>query len=183
MTWPNTVHALRFVLPLACLALAGGLAWAESNQGAAPSQTVILLANATRPKDLDFEGAICHLDASGQTMTCSFQQVLLVPERDDPATCTITTNRYEKDFLRMSETRWVSNSEPDGLCGVVTATTLQKDPESGDQSWTIESHKVVTNKDVVALCRSVDDTPKTMSWKNTRRALPCRFVRPRAILP
>src|SRR5262249_6158652 len=117
MTWPNTVHALRLALPFAGWALAGGLAWAESNQGAAPSQTAVMtLANATRPKDLDFEGAICHLDASGQTMTCSFQQVLLVPERDDPATCTITTNRYEKDFHRMSETRWVSNSEPDGLC-------------------------------------------------------------------
>jgi hypothetical protein len=81
------------------VALVAGLARAQSKQGtASPETTVMILANATRPKDLDSEGVTCRIATSGQAMTCSFQQVLLVPGRDDPETCAITTNRYEENF-------------------------------------------------------------------------------------
>jgi hypothetical protein len=141
-----------------------------------PSHVVIpFLANATRSTDLDFEGGECELDASGNRMVCTFQQVFLTTTAVAPDTCMVTTNRYERVFRRDGPTRWVSTEGPVGVCEVLDVATLQDD---GGVRWTLEMHKVVTKKDAAPACQTLDTQPETFSWQNIRRSLPCKFVQP-----
>jgi hypothetical protein len=143
---------------------------------ASPSHVVIpFLANATKPMDLDFEGAECELDTSRDRMTCIFQQVFLTTSPVAPDTCLITTNRYERDFLRDTASRWVSTEGPEGDCGLLDVATLRDD---GGVRWTMETRKVVTKKDASPTCQAYETRPETLSWQNVRRPLPCKFVQP-----
>ena len=149
---------------------------AQIATSASPSHVVIpFLANATKSTDLDFEGGECELDASGNVMACTFQQVFLTTSAVAPDTCLITTNRYERAFRRDTASRWVSTEGPEGVCGLLDFVTLQDD---GGVRWTMETHKVVTKKDASSACQAYDTQPETLSWQNTRRPLPCRFVQP-----
>jgi hypothetical protein len=141
-----------------------------------PAHVVIpFLANATKPTDLGFEAAECELDASGDRMTCTFQQVFLTTSALARDTCLITTNRYGRVFRRESSNRWISTLGPEGACGLLDVATLQDD---GGVKWTMETRKVVTNRDAAATCREMDTRPETLSWQNIRRPLPCTFVQP-----
>ena len=153
-------------------------------QAGAPSSAHVvipLLANATKPNDLDFQGGECELDASGMAMECVFQQAFLTTSSAAPDTCLITTNRYERTFKRAdaaagaarTSTRWVSTEGPEGDCGMLDVATLQYD---GGIRWTMETKKIATKKD--ASCRALEGESETLSWQNLRRPLPCRFVQP-----
>jgi hypothetical protein len=141
--------------------------------------TIPALANATKPSDLDFMAVECDIDPSGHTMECQFQQVFLTVAAFDAQTCLVTTNRYSRTFQNQTATRWVSTEGPEGVCGVLDVTTLQNE----GVRWTLEAHKVVTKRDASPACRDVDEKPEVLSWRDTRRALPCRFVQPGAISP
>jgi hypothetical protein len=141
-----------------------------------PSHVVIpFLANAANSTDLDFEGGECELDTSGTTMACTFQQVFLTTSAVAPDTCLVTTNRYQRDFRRDTASRWVSTEGPEGVCGLLDVATLN---DEGGVRWTMETHKVVTRKDAPAACRAYETQSETLSWQNTRRPLPCKFVQP-----
>jgi hypothetical protein len=148
----------------------------------ASSHVVIpLLANATRPSDLDFQGGECELDPGRTTMECVFQQAFLTTSSVAPDTCLITTNRYQRTFRRQTAAggtafapaRWVSTEGPEGDCGMLDVATLQYD---GGVKWTMETKKVATKKD--AACRALEGESETLSWQNLRRPLPCKFVQP-----
>jgi len=142
-----------------------------------------LLANATKPGDLDFQGGECELDAARTTMECVFQQAFLTTSSVAPDTCLITTSRYQRTFRRaaadgVSRTasapaRWVSTEGPEGDCGMLDVATLQYD---GGIKWTMETKKAATKKDPA--CRALEGEPETLSWQNLRRPLPCKFVQP-----
>ena len=142
-----------------------------------PGDAIVMLPMANTRDDLDFMGATCHVAQTGGAMTCRFQQVLISPFDDDRQTCGITTLNYEQTFQRLNALRWVSNEGPTGLCGVVTVTTLQED--SG--YWTMDNRKIVTHKTASPICDIFDERPETLSGQNTRRPLPCTFIRPSAI--
>jgi hypothetical protein len=143
-----------------------------------------MLANATRPGDLDFQGGECELDAGGTAMECVFQQAFLTTAAEAPDTCLITTNRYQRTFRReaapdagrgaaSTSTRWISTEGPTGECQVLDVATLQYD---GGIKWTMEMRQVATKKD--ASCRALESESETLSWQNLRRPLPCKFVQP-----
>jgi hypothetical protein len=152
-----------------------------ASQTTAPSHvTLVPMANMSKPGDLDFEGGGCDIDASGGTMTCSFQQVLLTPVRDDPTTCLITTNRYEQTFKKQDARRWTSTDDPEGPCGIVATTTLQQEANSLAALWrvTMSMRKIATNKNRdVARCGNVDETLEVLASTDARRPLSCTFVR------
>ena len=77
-----------------------------------PVMTIPFLANATKPTDLEFEGAECDVDASGNRMTCAFQQLFLTTSPLAPDTCLVTTNRYDRVFQRDSSSHWTSTEGP-----------------------------------------------------------------------
>jgi len=142
--------------------------------------SIPLLANATKPKDLDFQAGECDVDRSGKTMSCRFQQVFLTASPLDARTCLVTTSRYQQVFRKDSETRWTSRDGPEGVCGVVGVTTLI---DGGGVKWTLETRKVVTKKAAAPECRAMEETTEALSWQNLRRPLPCSFVQPGAISP
>ena len=107
-------------------------------QVSAPSSSHIvipLLANATKPDDLDFQGGECELDATRTSMECVFQQAFLTTSSVAPDTCVITTSRYQRTFRRQATdgvsrtgsapARWVSTEGPEGDCGMLDVATLQ----------------------------------------------------------
>jgi hypothetical protein len=155
---------------------------AQARNQASSHVVIPLLANATRPTDLDFQGGECELNANRTTMECVFQQAFLTTSSVAPDTCLITTNRYQRTFKRAdagpagpaaTSTRWVSTEGPTGDCGVLDVATLQYD---GGIKWTMETKKVATKKD--ASCRALEAESETLSWQNLRRPLPCTFVQP-----
>jgi hypothetical protein len=148
--------------------------------GHGPREHVVIpfLANAAKPADLTFEGGECDVDQSGDTMECQFQQVFLTTSDLAPLTCLITTNRYERTFHKQTSTRWVSREGPTGVCGTIDVTTLQDD---GGVRWTMDTERVVTNRDAAPECHGVGERPETLSWQNIRRPLPCTFVQPGGI--
>lgn len=148
---------------------------AQPPGGSASHVVIPFLANATKPADLEFEGAECERDASAATMDCAFQQVFLTTSPVAPDTCLVTTNRYERSFRHEAPNRWVSVEGPSGDCGLVDAVTLR---DEGGVRWTMELSRVATKKDASPACRSQDDQLTTLSWQNIRRPLPCRFVQP-----
>src|SRR5262245_40672223 len=109
----------------------------------------IVIANLAKPGELDFEGGTC--DRGDDTMTCTFQQILL-QHKAGSDTCQIITNRYQLSFQRQTATRWVSNEGPNGACGVIEITTVQEDPQGGGVLWTMTSQKIVTNKNANDFC-------------------------------
>jgi hypothetical protein len=146
-----------------------------------PSHVVIpFLANATKPTDLEFEGAECNVDAAGRRMTCAFQQLFLTTSQLAPETCLVTTNRYERVFRLDSPNHWTSTEGPQGVCGLLDIATLQDD---GGVRWTMELRKEVTKKDGGAACQTMEVKPEVYSWQNIRRSLPCKFVQPGALTP
>jgi hypothetical protein len=144
----------------------------------APSSAHVVipfLANAARPSALEFEGAECETNSSGTTLRCEFQQVFLTTSDRAPDTCLVTTNRYQKTFLKDANGLWISNDVPAGVCGVMDVVTLK---DEGGVRWTMEMKKVVTRKNAAASCAAAEEPPETLSWRDLRRPLPCRFVQP-----
>jgi hypothetical protein len=142
--------------------------------------TIPFLANATKPTSLEFEGAECDVDPSGNRMTCAFQQLFMTTSPVAPDTCLVTTNRYDRVFQRDSPRHWTSSGSPEGVCGLLDMATLQDD---GGVKWTLEWKKRVTKPDAAPACQTVDATPETFSWQNIRRSLPCTFVQPGGLAP
>jgi hypothetical protein len=148
---------------------------------ASRSRVVIpFLANATKSAALEFEGAECDVDASGTRMVCAFQQLFLTTSPMAPDTCLVTTNRYDRIFLRDAPNHWTSSEGPEGVCGLLDVATLQDD---GGVRWTMELKKEVTKKEASAACLTMNVQPEVFSWRNIRRPLPCKNVQPGGLTP
>lgn len=148
-----------------------------------PSQDHVIipfLANASKPTDLEFEGAECDIEAGGSRMTCAFQQLFLTTSPIAPDTCLVTTNRYDRVFLRDSPNGWINREGPEGTCGLLDVATLTNE---GGLKWTMELKKEVTRREGSAACLAMKPETEVFSWQNIRRPLPCRNVQPGALTP
>jgi len=82
-------------------------------------------------------------------------------------TCKVWVNTFDVDFKRASrERRWVSNSEPEGLCNVVTAIVIEQ--EAGDKAgvkWTYTQTRLAADT-TSPLCKAFElNVPAVNSWK------------------
>jgi hypothetical protein len=161
----------RAVIAVVVFTIAG-----RSTHAQAPGSHIVIpfLANDTRPAALEFEGGECDLEARGNAMTCTFQQVFLTVTDAAPDTCVVTTSRYQRTFHHETDGRWVSSQGPEGFCGVLDVATLS---DAGGVRWTMDVRKTVTKKNA-AECKAVDEPLVRLGWQNIRRPLPCRFVQP-----
>src|SRR5262245_37072 len=178
------ISSIRRTLLAAAAAAVAATIWAQSPsaQALAPRShiTIPFLASATKPNDLEFEGAECDVDASGTRMTCAFQQLFLTTSSIAPDTCLVTTNRYDRVFRRDGPHHWTSSEGPEGVCGLLDVATLQDD---GGVRWTMELKKEVTKKEGSVSCLTMKIQPEQFSWQNIRRALPCKNVQPGGLTP
>jgi hypothetical protein len=131
------------------------------------------LANTPDAAEIGFEGAECTVADS--TMRCEFRQVFLTTTPVAPDTCMVTTNSYERLFTKQSPTRWVSTEGPAGVCGIEDVATLT---DEGGVRWTMELQKRTTRRSAAPECSAPDQPAEVLSWKNIRRALPCKFIQP-----
>lgn len=155
---------------------------AEAQSGTSPRShvTIPFLANASKPTDLEYEGADCDIDAGGSRMTCAFQQLFLTTSSLAPDTCLVTTNRYDRVFQRDSPNHWTSSEGPEGVCGLLDVATLT---DGGGVRWTMELKKEVTRKEGAVACATMKVETEVFSWQNIRRSLPCKNVQPGALRP
>jgi hypothetical protein len=94
-------------------------------------------------------------------------------------TCSVSVGRWTLSFTKQTDTRWVSNDGPNGVCGVVLITTLER--ETKNNLWTYTQRKIVTNKqNSVAFCTIIEEGPVTYSWRNNTKKLACDLVEPGA---
>ena len=178
------IHArIRTFVPTALASIAITI-WAQFPAAQTPLRrshiTIPFLASATKPNDLEFEGAECDVDANGTRMTCAFQQLFLTTASIAPDTCLVTTNRYDRVFRRDGPNHWTSSEGPEGSCGLLDVATLQDD---GGVRWTMELKKEVTKNEGSVACLTMKTQAEIFSWQNIRRALPCRNVQPGAVTP
>jgi hypothetical protein len=159
------------------IVVSGALCLASVPLDAQEHLTVPALANATHPSDLDFQAGECDVEPTG-LMACQFQQVFLTPAYFDADTCLITTNRYALTLERRAGSEWATTDGPNGPCGVIVTTVLRN---SGGAMWEMETRTTVTKRDNSLDCRGVAEATETLSWRNTRRAIGCRFVQPGAM--
>jgi hypothetical protein len=142
--------------------------------------TIPFLANASKPADLEYEGAECDIDADGSRMTCAFQQLFLTTSSLAPDTCLVTTNRYDRVFRLDSPSHWTSTEGPEGTCGLLDVATLT---DGGGVRWTMELKKEVTRKEGSVACLTMKVPTEVFSWQNIRRPLPCKNIQPGALTP
>jgi hypothetical protein len=140
--------------------------------------TIPFLANATKRADLDFMAAECDLVANGAQMVCTFRQMFLTPSSIDATTCMITTNGYERTFRHETDVRWMSQSAPNGDCGVVETTTLE---DGGGTRWVMTIRTTATRRTNQPECRAASPEPEVYDSLNMNRKLPCTSIQPGAI--
>ena len=142
---------------------------AQVNRSSPPASHVVIpfLADPSKPAALDFEGGECDLDAAGNAMECTFQQVFLTTSGIAPDTCLITTNRYQRAFRRDAPGRWVSREGPAGVCGVVEVVTLR---DEGGVRWTMETRKIATTKDASPSCRTPDEPAEVLELAESAKS-------------
>ncbi len=140
--------------------------------------TIPFLANATKRADLDFMAAECDLVSNAAQMVCGFRQVFLTPSSIDASICMITTNGYERTFRRETDVRWISQSAPNGDCGVVETTTLE---DGGGIRWVMTIRTAATRRTDRPECRAASPEPEAYDSRNMNRKLPCTSIQPGAI--
>jgi hypothetical protein len=156
------------------------LGGAGITQAQAPGRiTVMPMANLSRPADLDFQGGSCDINAAGTAMTCAFQQVLIAPSPEDPATCRIVTNHYTQTFSKQGDRGWVNSEGPNGSCGTVTETTIEQDARSLAAFWrvTMSVRKRSTARSADgSRCGGADEPPETLTSTDVKRPLRCTSI-------
>lgn len=95
-------------------------------------------------------------------------------------TCKIWLNRYDQVFERQSNGHvWTSSSGPQGECGVVNISTLER-PDPKWSLWNYRTRKVVTNKGGNNLlgmkCADLDESEQFFNWKLEAYYRGCDYV-------
>jgi hypothetical protein len=83
-------------------------------------------------------------------------------------TCSILTAQFSQVFQRVTGDSWVSNEGPDGLCGVVTVSRLERVSAGSSSFWVYTTKRVVTNKAAASspkICGSLDESEHFFDWK------------------
>ena len=83
-------------------------------------------------------------------------------------TCRILTAQFSQTFHRTTADSWVSNQGPEGLCGVVTVSRLERANAGSSSFWVYTTKQVVTNKAATSspkFCGSLDESEHFFDWR------------------
>lgn len=86
----------------------------------------------------------------------------------DTKTCRILTAQFEQIFHRVTADSWVSNEGPDGLCGVVSVSRLERVSAGSSSFWVYTTKRVVTNKTATSspkFCGTLDESEHFFDWR------------------
>jgi hypothetical protein len=98
----------------------------------------------------------------------------------DAKTCKILTANFSQTFQRVTADSWVSKEGPDGLCGVVTISRLERVGAGSTSFWVYTTNRVVTNKSSSTspqICKSLEEGEHFFDWKGGGdRFLGCDYI-------
>lgn len=98
----------------------------------------------------------------------------------DAKTCRIYTSQYSLTFQRITADTWASNQGPDGLCGVVSVSRLERVVTGSSSFWVYTTKRVVNNKRSSSspeICKSLDESEHFFDWKGGgERFVGCDYV-------
>lgn len=100
----------------------------------------------------------------------------------DTRTCSLLSNSFEQTFTIQSPNIWVHNGGPDGLCGVVTVTTFERDKDANSKMfWNYRTRKIVTSKDALDTtllnCRMLDEGEYLYTWRTETYFKGCDYIK------
>ena len=76
----------------------------------------------------------------------------------------------------MNADTWASNEGPDGLCGVVTVSRLNRVPAGTTKFWVYTTKSVVSNKDG-EFCKMLDEGEHFYDWRGGGdRFMGCDYI-------
>jgi hypothetical protein len=95
----------------------------------------------------------------------------------DTETCKIWVTRWKTTFARQTETKWVANDGPNGICGIVLISTLERDGKS-NSFWKYNQRRIVTNKEIKEPlpCHEWDERPSAYAFGVGAKKLACELV-------
>jgi hypothetical protein len=98
----------------------------------------------------------------------------------DQRTCHVRTNTFSADLRRVGrERKWISGTEPSGMCSAVNVTVIEIDPsdKAGFYKWTFTQTRVSADTST-DFCKDLEvNVPAIFSWKAPERSLmDCRLI-------
>lgn len=93
-------------------------------------------------------------------------------------TCEPFVNKYQQDFVRVSEELWVVDTSPQGDCGIVNTSRFVAAPEG--IFWNYTASKVITNKagkiNGLLSCGELDERQYEYTWNAPKKQVNCVFL-------
>ena len=95
-------------------------------------------------------------------------------------TCLVSANPFTQTFKRVTgSNNWTANDGPNGPCGAVNISRLQKDPKY--PMWSYVTRKTITNPNGEwfpgASCSQLDQTEYVYDWKSEDKFTKCDYVK------
>ncbi|SEO32613.1 hypothetical protein SAMN04488103_12310 [Gemmobacter aquatilis] len=93
-------------------------------------------------------------------------------------TCRPMVNKYNQEFVKISDDVWTVESSPSGSCGAVNTSRFVRDPKARI-FWNYTASKVITNKSGEALpgieCAQLDEGEYHYVWDAPPKKMDCIF--------
>lgn len=79
--------------------------------------------------------------------------------------CTVYSTVFTADFVKVNDRKWVSNYGPEGICGVVSLITIEREGNEANL-WTYIEQDTYTNGNADWICKLAHNETSTYSWKS-----------------
>lgn len=116
----------------------------------------------------------------------NFLKITRADHAKDLRTCQVSSNPFTQEFVWVSDFAnggaWVVSSQPEGPCGVVQLSRIEKDQsDTSGRFWRYIARKAATNPSGAVLpgmsCSAIDQGEYVYDWKKTRSDhMQCEFV-------
>ncbi|MGR9372454.1 hypothetical protein [Rhizobium leguminosarum] len=116
----------------------------------------------------------------------NFLKITMADHAKDLRTCQVSSNPFTQEFVWVSDFAnggaWVVSSQPEGPCGVVQLSRIEKDQsDASGRFWRYIARKAATNPSGTVLpgmsCSAIDQGEYVYDWKKTRSDhMQCEFV-------
>lgn len=110
----------------------------------------------------------------------TISEVARIGHEQETRTCSVSANPFAQTFRRVAGSNtWTSNDGPNGPCGTVLVSSLQRDPKYS--LWTYVTQKTITNPKGELLpglaCGKLDQSQIVYDWKSEEKFAKCDYIK------
>jgi len=91
--------------------------------------------------------------------------VMLEQQTHEQDECTAYSIVFAADFVRVNDRKWVSNNGPEGICGVVSLITIERETNYANL-WTYTEQNTYMHSNADEICKLAHNEVTTYSWKS-----------------